>query len=29
MFYSAAQVLFAPNPELCALLERTPAGPVI
>ena len=27
MFYSTAQVLFAPNPELCALLERTPAGP--
>jgi glycosyltransferase involved in cell wall biosynthesis len=26
-FYSAAQVLFAPNPELCALLERTANRP--
>ncbi len=26
-FYSAAQVLFAPNPELCALLERTTGRP--
>jgi hypothetical protein len=26
-FYSMAQVLFAPNPELCALLERPPGGP--
>jgi phosphatidylinositol alpha 1,6-mannosyltransferase len=27
LFYSAAQVLFAPNPELCALLERTTGRP--
>jgi glycosyltransferase involved in cell wall biosynthesis len=26
-FYSVAQVLFAPNPELCALLERTTGRP--
>ena len=26
-FYSAARVLFAPNPELCALLERTTGRP--
>jgi glycosyltransferase involved in cell wall biosynthesis len=26
-FYSMAQVLFAPNPELCALLERTTGRP--
>ena len=26
-FYSAAQVLFAPNPELCALLERSTGRP--
>jgi len=26
-FYSIAQVLFAPNPELCALLERTTGRP--
>jgi glycosyltransferase involved in cell wall biosynthesis len=26
-FYSVAQVLFAPNPELCALLERTIGRP--
>jgi len=26
-FYSAAKVLFAPNPELCALLERTTGRP--
>jgi glycosyltransferase involved in cell wall biosynthesis len=26
-FYSTAQVLFAPNPELCALLERTTSRP--
>ena len=26
-FYSLAQVLFAPNPELCALLERTAGRP--
>jgi phosphatidylinositol alpha 1,6-mannosyltransferase len=26
-FYSAAQVMFAPNPELCALLERTANRP--
>jgi glycosyltransferase involved in cell wall biosynthesis len=26
-FYSAARVLFAPNPELCALLERTAGRP--
>jgi glycosyltransferase involved in cell wall biosynthesis len=26
-FYSVAQVLFAPNPELCALLERTAGRP--
>ncbi len=26
-FYSLAQVLFAPNPELCALLERTTGRP--
>jgi glycosyltransferase involved in cell wall biosynthesis len=26
-FYSAAQVLFAPNPELCALLERATGRP--
>jgi glycosyltransferase involved in cell wall biosynthesis len=26
-FYSVARVLFAPNPELCALLERTTARP--
>jgi phosphatidylinositol alpha 1,6-mannosyltransferase len=26
-FYSAAQVMFAPNPELCALLERTAGRP--
>jgi glycosyltransferase involved in cell wall biosynthesis len=26
-FYSVAQVLFAPNPELCALLERTTRRP--
>ncbi len=26
-FYSMAQVLFAPNPELCALLERTAGRP--
>jgi len=27
LFYSAAQVLFAPNPELCALLERSTGRP--
>jgi len=26
-FYSAAQILFAPNPELCALLERSTGRP--
>jgi phosphatidylinositol alpha 1,6-mannosyltransferase len=27
LFYSSAQVLFAPNPELCALLERSTGRP--